>query len=275
MKLNPAEETQLITLISRLYEEIEALESQFSLRVGGGDFRARIEYFHDAIRALSSRNDAAFAPGGRLSVEFLAYDLQCLRYIQAQPFKPFTPAGNPSPSVEVMTLEKNLPASARPGRQAKEQMTELYKHYGVLFAAMLKPFAENDYQERSDALHQETHSLNTLIVHMEKNNLEAAMRAAQQLENDALRQELATLLKAKNKNKEQIKKILNILKTQIKKNDKRETALENAHSNYALNQLALFENAKELLKKMAKSGMNLVGKFVESSLAQTRNDRGR
>ena len=45
--------------------------------------------------------------------------------------------------------------------------------------------------------------------------------------------------------------------------------------NYALAQLGIFEGSKDLLKKMASQGMNLVGKFVENAMAESRKDIGR
>src|SRR5690606_15911414 len=91
MKLSPAEQDSLIQLLTRIYLDIVAVETEFKLMTGEGDFRPRIEYFHDAVRAFSSQDPAHMQPGGRLSVELLAYDVSCLRFLASMPLAPFKP----------------------------------------------------------------------------------------------------------------------------------------------------------------------------------------
>jgi hypothetical protein len=79
----------------------------------------------------------------------------------------------------------------------------------------------------------------------------------------------------KHKKKDDIKKAIQQLKAQITKKDKVIAGIEKQHMNYALAQLAIFEGAKDMLKKLAGQGMNLVGKFVESAVAQTKREMGR
>src|SRR5437762_2136105 len=102
MKLSSSEKDSIVGLLARIYRDIRDIEEEFSLLAGNHDFRPRIEYFHDAIRAFTSQDPAQREPGGRLSIELLAYDLSCLRYIHAMPLSPFTPHGEAlSPHTEM------------------------------------------------------------------------------------------------------------------------------------------------------------------------------
>lgn len=79
----------------------------------------------------------------------------------------------------------------------------------------------------------------------------------------------------KHKNKDDIKKLLGHLKNIIKQKDKAIKTIEDAHLRFASSQLLVFEEAKDMLKKFAVQGMNLVGKFVENSIADTKRQMGR
>lgn len=283
MKLSPREQEQIIGLLTRLYTDIAAIESEFALYIGEGDFRPRVEYFHDAIRAFSAQDAAAREEGGRLTVEWLAYDLQCLRYLQSMPLSPFTPKGGMiSPSAEPVALDHNLVAKAkRPDRATKERLVELYQNYAVLFAALLKPLADLDYHERVDELNNDVKDINAIIAQFEKlksgkSTVNSIAQLANHIEDDQLRHELiAFLQQEKGKSLENITKIIGYLKTHTGKKDKTIKVIEDAHLNYALAQLSAFEASRDMLKKMASQGMNLVGQFVENSVAQTKREMGR
>ena len=110
----------------------------------------------------------------------------------------------------------------------------------------------------------------------DKNNLEALTTAIQHLEEEQLHQLMNLFMQhQKYRNKDELKKLITFLKQHAKGKDKQIAAIETAHMNYALNQLGIFENSKDLLKKMAVQGTNLVGKFVEASIAQARHEIGR
>jgi hypothetical protein len=283
MKLSPAQEASIAALMTRLYDDIHAIESEFALHIGGGDFRPRIEYFHDAIRAFTSDDAGQREAGGRLCVETLAYDLACLRYLHAMPLSPFTPhAANLSPHVEMVKLDQLLVAKAtRPDRATKERLGELYQNYAMLFAALLKPFADADYHERTDSLNHDVRDVNAIAGQLEamlggKGGLDALAGNINHLEDAQLRHELLSFLQAQgHKKKENIRKLLQYLKDKTSAKDKEIQAIEEAHMNYALAQLGVYESSKDLLKKMAGQGMNLVGQFVESAMAQTRREMGR
>jgi len=279
MKLSPAEQESIVQLLSRIYGDICEIEEQFQLLVGDHDFRPRIEYFHDAIRAFTSGENTI-----RLSVEFLAYDLASLRAIQSKPLSPFKPHSSVlSPSTGVMTVgQQQLSAQRqRPDRAVRERITELYQHYAVLFAALLKPFADRVYHERVDNLNQDVEDLQQLMAEYKKfsagkGNTDDIGSAIVHLEDHNLRQQLLNFMhQQKHKKKENIDKLQHFLKTQIAERDKRIAVIDKAHLNYSMSQLGIFEESKDMLKKMAKSGMNLVGKFVEASIAEAKHDRGR
>ena len=276
MKLSAAEQESLVALLNRLYSDICAIEQQFNLLVGEGDFRPRIEYFHDAIRAFFSQ-DAAME--GRLSVELLAYDLSCLRYIHSKPlsgFKPHSDIMSPATAVLKMGTQNLSVSTKRPDRAVRERISELYQGYGVLFAALLKPCADRDYHDRTDHLNQDVEDIQSLIKSFQAGNAEDIGAAIMHLEDHELRNALVQFTHNKqHKKKDETAKLMQSLKLQVSKKDKEIKAIDNAHMNYALAQLGIFEGSKDMLKSMAKQGMNLVGKFVEASIAEAKHDRGR
>jgi hypothetical protein len=225
MKLSASEQKSIASLLTRIYQDILAIESEFGLLAGEGDFRPRIEHFHDAIRAFTSGD----TDSKRLSVEWLAYDLTCLRYLTSHPLASFKPHGHLSPSTALVATPQTVPGPRRPDRDTKERLGELYQTYAVLFAGLLKPFADRDWRDRVEEI---------------------------------------------NENIERLHKIKDS-KARVAARDKEIKAIDQAHMDYVLAQLGIFEAAKDMVKKMAASGMNLVGKFVESSLADAKRDLGR
>lgn len=283
MKLSAKDQESIVSLLTRIYMDILAIEEEYQMLVGDGDFRPRIEYFHDAVRAFTSGEEDSKGGSGRLAVELLAYDLSCLRYIQEMPLSPFKPHGGiMSPRTDIMTAGPGVSVPPkRPGRDTRQRLTELYEHYAVLFAALLKPFADKDFNARLEDMNQDVQDLSALAQQMEaladgKGSIEAITAAIQHLEDEGLRQALlAFLQQQKHKDKGNLKKLVAFLKQQVKSKDGQIASIESAHMNYALNQLGIFENSKDMLKKMAMQGTNLVGKFVEASLAETRREIGR
>ena len=242
MQHNSQAQSAIITLLTRIYEDIVAIEERFGLIVGCGDMRPRIDYFHDAIRAFTSENSAMQKQ--RLSVELLAYDLRCLRYIQQMPLSPFKKDGqNLSSSQSLITIDAGLPvATNRPDRETRMRLVELYQNYAVMFAALLKPAADRDYFARTEELNEEVEDI---IVLIQKLGIKA----------DASK--------------------VTTLKNQIKQKDTRIKSVDKAHGDFAMAQLGIFEESKDMLKKLAAQGTNLVGKFVESAIQETRRQMGR
>ena len=284
MKLSPSDQESLITLLGRLHREIGEIEAEFALVIGKGDFRPRIDYFHDAVQAFFTEDTKALANGGRLSVEFLAYDLRCLRYIESMPLAPFIAGGGAqSASFDMLSLgDGSLAAKPkRPNRAVRERLVDLYRHYGVLYAALLKPCADQDYEEQSENLVHDSKDLTSILVQLEalthgKGSKATTIEAINHVEDEQLRQELTAFFQQAGSNKQEaLRKMINYLKNHRKKKEATLKTIETAHTDYAMNQLAIYESSRELLKKMATQGMNLVGKFVEASIAKTRREMGR
>lgn len=275
MKNNTTEQEAIISLLTRIYTELLPIEEQFRLIVGGADMRPRIDYFHDAVRAFTVGD----GENPRLSVELLAYDLQCLRYIIKMPLSPFKQGGESlSPSQNLMTTDGNImPTANRPNRETKARLIELYQNYAVMFSALLKPIADHDYKDRSEMLNNEAEDIHSLINQFEgKLNANIIAGLAQNLEEHELRIIIMHFLhQQKHKNKDDVKKLVSHLKNHLKNKDKNLKTIDQAHGNFAMAQLGIYEESKDMLKKLASQGMNLVGKFVENSMAETRRQMGR
>lgn len=283
MKLSPAEQDSIVALLTRIYTDIREIEQEFGLLTGEDDFRPRIEYFHDAVRAFSSQDVKKPRYDNRLSIEQLAYDVSCLRYIQSMPLASFKPHGEIlSPATAMVAVEQGLVAKrARPDRAMRERISELYQHYATLFAALLKPLADRDYKDRSEALNHDIEDIHSLAAQISglasgKSDVNPVIAAIHHLEDAELREALlAFIQQQKHKKKENLKKMLQFLKQHSTGQDRQLAAIEKAHMEYALAQLAIFEDSKDMLKKMAAAGMNLVGRFVEAAMAETRREMGR
>lgn len=278
MKLSASELESLVALLTRIYTDIIEIEEQFQLLAGDGDFRPRIEHFHDAVRAFSGGGDEE-----RLSIELLAYDLNCLRYIVSMPLASFRPdSPNLSPASSMVAVDKGLTVKPkRPDRMVRERLSELYQSYSVLFAALLKTNADRDYHERIDNLNQDVEDLLKLggaieALATDAKQLPKVMNAVQHLDEDDLRTQLVNFMQQqKYTKKDNLKKLMQFLKEHAARKDKGIAAIEQAHMSYVMAQLGIFEGSKDMLKKMASQGMNLVGRFVENAIAESRHEMGR
>lgn len=284
MKLSSSEQESIVALLTRIYTDIRDIEDEFQLLAGEDDFRPRIEHFHDAIRAFSAQEPVKGGGPGRLAIELLAFDLSALRYIQSMPLASFKPEGQTmSPSTDMVALHQGglTVKRKRPDRAVRERLSELYQHYAVLFAALLKPNADNDYRDRVDDINQDVQDLHNLTTHLDdlakgKEALNKVVSSIQHLEEDDLRQQLLNFMQQNmHKKKDNLKKLMEFLKQHAQKKDREIASIESAHLNYVMAQLGIFEGSKDMLKKMAAQGMNLVGKFVESSIAESRREMGR
>jgi len=277
MKNNSPDQEALVSFLLRIYSDLLEIEGKFGLIVGLGDMRPRIDYFHDAVRAFTSGDYKI--QQNRLSVELLAYDLRCLRYIQQMPLAPFKQGGeNLSPQQGVITVgDAMLATNNRPDRETKERLVELYKNYTVMFAALLKPAADHDYASRIEDANAQARDIFAVTNQLEtKPDMNLLANMAQAVESDELRIILSTFLhQQKHKNKDEINKLLANLKIVVANKDKEIKAIDKAHLDFVMTQLAIFEDSKDLLKKMATQGMNVVGKFVENAIADSKHQMGR
>lgn len=272
MHLSPADMVGIVEILNRLYLDILAIEEAHGLRFGQGDFRPRIEHFHDAVRAFTAQTSVDAAPGGRLSLEQLAYDVAALRYIQAMPLSPLHREDALSPHAHLMGEDMSVPAtSRRPDRAAKLQLAELYQQYGVLFSALFKPCADTDHRERVEAGHETIEQI-AAVLHAIQHNAPAAFLhdAIVHLDDASLRTLLDETVK-----KGDTAKALAALKAARARLERQIRKLDETHLRYASAQLGLFEQGSDIVKKLAERGMNLAGRFVEASVAQSRREIGR
>jgi len=264
-KFTAHDQQSLVSILLRYWEEIVAIEEEFKLLVGKGDSRPRIDFFHDAIRAYTSGHHKQ-----RLVVENLAYDVKCLRYLADMPMASIThDTGNFSPGTALVVSAPGLvEVGKKMDRETKARLKELYEQYGVLFASLLKITAENDYVERTESLNEEVEQINRLIHAITSGaTTEVITNHIHHLTDESLKRDLVLLIpQMKGKSAGALAGLIARLKANIQKNDKRIKGIDGAYHQYATSQLALYENSKEMLKKMAGQGMNLVGAFVESAL---------
>lgn len=273
-KFSTSNQQSIVNILLRYWQEIFAIEQELELLVGKGDVRPRIEFFHDAIRAYTTLHKTA-VDEARLAVERLAYDVKCLRYLATQPLASITHDKNlSSGSALVPTGAGLVPAQKKPTREHKDQLKELYEKYGVLFAALLKTTAENDYQERSDSMNTEVEQINEVMDALAKNASAAQINILiAHLDDEKIKRDLLALLpQMKGKN---MSGLIAKLKGETQKKDKTLKVIDSAFHEYATSQLAIYESAKDTLKKMAAQGMNLVGQFVENAMRQNQQGRGR
>lgn len=274
MKANKAEQQGLVTLLNRLYQDIRLIEQRWHIQADTNDFRPRIDSVHDAVQALTSGHTSA--THHRLTVEFLAYDIDRLRFIQASPMPRRASMQPLSPTTALVPSGPAGPATGTPNAGEKSCLADLYKHYSVLFAALLAQKADDDYQARineadsafenlaatQDAVKQETG---------QPVDLEALLDA--HIEDDALlRKLLATIGKGRKSRRD----ALHFCQEAMEQTDEKRRTVEKAHRTYVTGQLNIYENARDMVKNMAASGVNVVGEFVENAIREAqKGGRGR
>jgi hypothetical protein len=281
MKANKATQRALINMLGRVYREILAVEEEWDIRGDDGDFRARIEYFHDAVRAFSAGGGVGTEGKGRLSVEMLAYDIGMLRYIQASPIpKPKGKNRKLSPMTDV--AENTLPrvagdkAGVKPDAEVRNRLADLYKSYGVLFAALLSEAAERNYKSRIEESNAEVEDMAAFmrgVAAKAKQDLQFDLEGfatGQVTTPDLMNKLLAAFHSGKLKKRMAAAEAHRKLKDIAQGIDKEHKNIEQAHMNYALGQLAVYEGARDVLKKMAFKGFNIVGDFVENAVSEAR-----
>lgn len=282
MRASPQQQQALASVLTKLCDEICAIEAPRGLTAGEGDFRPRIEYFHDAVRALTSGMVDPYASTGRLSVEHLAYDMSRLRQIEAAPLVQARAGSTLSPRTEVATVQDAAAGRAN-DRETRARLSELYGNYAVMFAALLCEPADRNYQSRVDDLNagvEELSEVEALLKDMTQGKPPeaSATSVVEQMQDPVLRAEINKLIHDKKaRSQTALQGARHKVKTAMAKNDKEIERIEKAHFTYVTGQLAVYENAKDTLKKLAGQGMNLAGQFVQSAISEAagRTSRGR
>ncbi|MCI5048872.1 MAG: hypothetical protein MRY32_00865 [Rickettsiales bacterium] len=264
----------LIPIMQNYYAEILAIEEEWGIRFKEGDMRARIEYFHDAIRALTSGSDNLYAKGSRLSIEHLAYDLSQLRQIQAKPVGKMTRNTEMSAGDEVVSMQDAARGRrSSPDRGTRQELGRLYKDYTVFFAAIFAEIADMNFQARCDEVDATVEDIG--MIEQVLNKLAAgditpqqALAELDQIEQDVLREKLQAMVSNQKIDiaaKDQILDQLENFQAQL---DEEKTNADKAHMSYKTSQLAIYENSKDTVKKLAAQGLNIAGRFVENALSQ-------
>lgn len=271
-KVLSEQDRALLGLMDRQYQEIRGIEADWQIMGQEGDFRPRIEYYHDAARALSSGMEL-FSKDSRLSVERLAYDVSMLRHIQAKPLTYGRSDQHFSPHAELQVSGGGR-ADSGMDRETRQRLGQLYKDYTVLFVAVFAEKAEKNADARTEEINtlvEDCHTLQDLMEKLARGEVSVAevMSAAQHIENDQLRRNLLTMLSQKKPQAKDISNGLNSLKNAMSTMDKEIKAIDQAGMNFATAQLAVYEDAKDTVKRLVSSGLNVAGKFVENAMAQT------
>jgi hypothetical protein len=282
MGFEASEQAAIIELMSAKYAQLLPIETQWGIRLHEGDMRPRIEHFHDAVRALTSGSANMHEKNSRLSVEHLAYDLGQLRAIGDRPLGYINRATEKSVSSELVRAgEAGASPSRMPPAAVRHEIVALYRDYTVFFAALFAQIADRNYQSRSEAIDGSVSDLGlieqiiTQLV-MGKMNATQAVTELMHVERDDLRERMQALLARKALSAREKQEALAML-AQIEKGlAKEKKALDQSHMHYATGQLAVYEDAKETVKRLANAGLNLAGRFVETAMAAAQGQgRGR
>lgn len=260
----------LIPIIIRYYEQIIGLEEPLGIRFREGDMRARIDYFHDAVRALTSGSDDPYARHSRLSVEHLAYDLSQLRLIQGNPAANMVRVNNYSASDQLL-VPGGQPVPQRQGMDAatRRELAQHYKDYTVMFAALFAEVADNNFQARCeevDSIVADMALIEQIMQQLASGRLTPAQAQAAlgQVGDDRLRSEATKAVQGRAAEKVDFKQKLDQFEQRMGGERKQ---IEQAHLAYATGQLAVYEEARDTIKRLASQGLNLAGKFVENAMS--------
>ena len=272
MSFNQGEQAAIIELMSGKYAQLLAIETEWGIRLNEGDMRPRVEHFHDAVRALTSGSADIYANKSRLSVEHLAYDLSQLRQIQDKPIGKINQATEKSASTQVARRgERSAGFAKTPPQSVRAQIASLYKDYTVFFAALFAEVADHNYNARVNVIDSSVEDLALLeqliqqLITGKITNAQA-MEEVMHAERDDLRERLQAMLARKQMTAKEKQEALAMLGLIDKGLEKEKKALQQSHLHYATGQLAVYEDAKDTVKKLAAQGLNLAGKFVNTAI---------
>lgn len=274
MAFDGAEQAAIIELMHGKYGQLLAIESEWGIRLHEGDMRPRIEHFHDAVRALTSGSADMYAKNSRLSVENLAYDLGQLRQIQDKPIGLINRATEKSASTQLVKQGQAGASFVKmPPSQVRAQIVSLYRDYMVFFAALFAQVADTNFNTRVDEIDSTVTDLAQVEEVMKKlvagkmTNAQA-MAEMMHVERDDLRERIQAMLAKKaltQREKQEALAMIGKIETGLNADKKK---LETSHLHYATGQLAVYEEAKETIKRLGQQGLNLAGKFVENAMSQ-------
>lgn len=281
MSFNGSEQASIIELMSGKYAQIVPIETAWNIRLHEGDMRPRIEHFHDAVRALTSGTASLYDKNSRLSVEHLAYDIGQLRLIQDKPMGKINRATEKSTSSALVKKgEAGASQSKLPPAQIRAEIVDLYRDYTVFFAALFAQVADRNYKSRVDAIDgavEDLALLEEVIKQLAAGKISKAQAVEEimHVERDDLRERLQEMLARKTVTATEKQKLFETLGLIQSNLDKEKKNIETAHLHYATGQLAVYEEAKETIKRLGQMGMNLAGKFVQNAMQNAERSKGR
>lgn len=281
MAFEGREQGAIIELMTGKYHTILSIETEWSIRLHEGDMRPRVEHFHDAVRALTSGSSNAYEKKGRLSVEHLAYDLSLLRQIPQRPVGTINRATEKSLSTAlVKQSEAGAGIPKLPPSGVRAEITSLYRDYTVFFAALFAEVADRNYQTRVDEIDETVNDIGLIEQILEqliagKMTPEQAMHEMMHVEHDDLRERIQKLLVSKKLSAREKQQALAMLGGIEKGLEGERKKVEQSHHAYATGQLAVYEDAKETVKRLAAAGLNLAGRFVDNAMQAAQKGKGR
>ena len=281
MPFDAAEQAAIIELMHGKYVQILPIETEWGIRLHEGDWRPRIEHFHDAVRALTSGEADPYAKRSRLSVENLAYDLGQLRQIQSKPIGLINRATEKSAGSSLIKRgEEAASVPKMPPQAVRAQITGLYRDYMVFFAALFAEIADRNVQARHEDAEQSQGDLALIEEVMAKliaGNMSAAeaMGELMHVERDDLRERIQALLARKNLTARERQEALALMGQIGRGLAEEKKRLDQSHLAYATGQLAVYEEAKDTIKRLQQQGLNLAGKFVENAMRGVGQGKGR
>lgn len=275
----------LISIMTATYHELQVMEAEYGLSISETDLRPRIEYFHDAVRVLTHRPEDMYLPGTRLSVEHLAYDMSCLRYIQSKPLTRLSQMAGASVRNAPAAVPQLLhspgtlidPAGSKPATvppTVRAQLVERYRSYTVMYAALFAEPADMNFQARqseNDSKVEDMAQIEQMVQMLEQGKMavEQVEEAIQQVEDVGLRTQLMAILHQKAmKKREKSAAISGILQQKMEGLDLETKSMDKAHMQFLSGQMVMYQDAKDLVRKLSAQGMAMAGRFLEDALSQ-------
>ena len=281
MAIGSAEQGAIIELMHGKYQQLAAIEGEWGIRLSEGDMRPRIEHFHDAVRALTSGSDDIYAKNSRLSVEALAYDLALLRGIPDRPVGYINKTTEKSFST---ALVKNSEAGAgvpkMPPAGVRAELVQLYRDYTVFFAALFAEVADRNFKSRVetvDATVADIGLIEQILSQLAAGKMSnaQAMSEMNHVERDDLRERIQQMLARKTLSGREKQEALAMLGQIEHGLNKEKKQVEQSHLSYATGQLAVYEESKDTVKRLASQGLNLAGKFLDNAMQAAGKGQGR
>ncbi len=268
-----SENQAIISILDGHYSQIRDIETKHNIMGREGDYRPRIEYYHDAIRAFSSNDNNPYSKYDRLAPERVAHDVAILRQICEKPLVTDRGDHHLSPHADV-AYKMSGKAGVRPDRTVRIELAQKYKDYTVLFVALLADKIEENTiirVEEADMLSQECQQMQEVLAKLEKGEIstEEVLQIATTLENDDLHNLITTLLSNKKLKGYKIKALISKLKEMTDVIEKEKRDVEEAGHNFATSQLAVYETSIDAVKRLVANGLNIAGKFMQNA-----TDRG-